>query len=144
MKYSHHFEIYGYAFQHPLCRMWRPYILDNDKYSNYNKTHICILLYVGIYIYYFMLKQKKKYLKLFWWFFWQFLFFKWILFPKYISLNEKKLAQKHHCYQVEELEWSIDSSKLSQRCGVSNFRSNGAMNVESNVLIFWWKDVKIQ
>jgi hypothetical protein len=28
--------------------MSRLYIPDRDKYSNYNKTHVCILLYVGI------------------------------------------------------------------------------------------------
>jgi len=49
--HAHHFETYEHEFQHPLCRMWRPSILDSDKYSNYNKTHICILLYVGIYIF---------------------------------------------------------------------------------------------
>jgi hypothetical protein len=60
MKYSHHFETwYVYEFQHPLCRMWRPYIVDSDKYSNYNKTRICILLYVGIYVYFLKLKKKN-------------------------------------------------------------------------------------
>jgi hypothetical protein len=51
MKYSHHFETLVYEFRHPLRRMCRPYILDSDKYSIYNKTQICILLYVGIYIF---------------------------------------------------------------------------------------------
>jgi len=94
IKYSHHFETYVYEFQHPPCRVWRPYIPDSNKYSNYDKTHICILLYVGIYIFPYV-KVKKSSFTFFWVFFWNFFFKKkGILFPKYISLHEKKIATK--------------------------------------------------
>jgi hypothetical protein len=76
-----------------------------------------------------------------------------IFFYQIFFARWKKIQHLKNCFfQVEELEKiKLETTYPSYiglffllTCDVSNFRSSGAMNVESNVLIFCWKDVKNQ